>query len=309
MGNTKRASFHAALKLPERKFIEMPHCTEVLNALDYSFGRAVAGEPSGLIISGKSGAGKSSITEYFKQSWDEELVEGECSSIIIIETPARPTDNELLEAELIALGDPAPRKGDISSKKARRDALFETLGIKIAIYDDFQHIVEQRGDKVARRLLDEYKALSKRFCISFVFTGIDSVMLVGIVNEQIGSRFSILQKVRVMSVENDEEFEYFETFIQSMGSTKDFVNANLIDENFVYRLYYVCRGDLRILNDFINKALYELIISGDKKLTLEHFKSAFESFNPNKWFNKDQKSVNPFDTKKWSTVKSQLGLK
>jgi hypothetical protein len=309
MVNSKRASFHAALKLPERKFIEMPHCTEVLNALNYSFGRAIAGEPSGLIISGGTGVGKSSIIEFFKQSWDEELVEGECSPIVIIETPARPTDNELLEAELIALGDPAPRKGDISSKKARRDALFETLGIKIAIYDDFQHIVEQRGDKVARRLLDEYKALSKRFCISFVFTGIDSVVLVGIVNEQIGSRFSILQRVRVMSVENDQEFYYFEAFIESMGKTKNFMDTNLIDENFVYRLYYVCRGDLRILNDFINKALYEFIISGDKKLKLEHFKSAFESFNPNKWFNKDLKSINPFNTKKLTTLKNRLGVK
>jgi len=309
MENTNRTSYNAALSLPTRQFIEMPHSTEILNELGYILGRANAGEPTGLVISGATGTGKSSILSHFKASWDADLEKGECSPIALIKTPSKPSDKMLLENELTALGDPSPRSRDLSSKRDRRDALIETTNIKVLIYDDFQHIVEHRGEKVARQLLDELKNLSEQFGISLVFSGVNTVEQVGVINEQIDSRFSSLKRVRVMSIENDEEFNYFQSFIKAMATTKGITDVDLTKDNYIYRFYYAIKGDLRILNNLINKALYVFKLSKNTKLQLNHFETAFNDINSRTWENANDKRVNPFDPKKLNTVKKQLGIK
>lgn len=309
MQNSKRKHFESASTLPQRQFIEMEHCTDILNELDYVHGRAVAGEPCGLVISGPTGSGKSSILKYYKATWDEELAAGECSPIAYIRTPSKPSEILMLESELKALGDLAPRNGSSTRKRERKEALIKNLGYKVFIYDDFQHVIEYRGLVVARQLLDELKNISEEHGISLVFTGISSVEIGGLINEQINSRFSSLRRLKVMSAENDEEFEYFQEFLEDFSITKGITEFDMASKNSVYRFAYACNGDLRILNNITNKALHYFRLSKDEKLALKHFADAFDDVVSEEWDDDDKKKVNPFDINKWSTVKTRMGLK
>jgi hypothetical protein len=306
--NTKREHFEAALQLPQRQFVEMEHCTDILNELDYVHGRAVAGEPCGLVISGPTGSGKSSILKNYKTIWDEELAAGEYSPIAYIQTPSKPSEILMLESELKALGDPSPRKGSSTSKRERKEALIRNLGYKVFIYDDFQHVIEYRGTVVARQLLDELKNITEEYGISLVFTGINTVEIGALINEQINSRFSSLRRLKVMSAENDDEFNYFQEFLEDFSITKGITSFDMASENSVYRFAYACRGDLRILNHITNKALHYFHLSADKKIALKHFADAFDDVVSEEWDDIKLEKVNPFDTDKWSTVKSRMGL-
>lgn len=309
MQNSKREHFEAASQLPQRQFIEMEHCTDILNELDYVHGRAVAGEPCGVVISGPTGSGKSSILKYYKTTWDDKLPAGEPSPIVYIRTPSKPSEILMLESELKALGDPAPRKGTSNSKRERKEALIKNLHCKVFIYDDFQHVIEYRGTVVARQLLDELKNISEEYGVSLVFTGITTVEIGGLINEQINSRFSSLRRLKVMSVENDDEFNYFQEFLEDFSMTKGITNFDMASENSVHRFAYACGGDLRILNHITNKALHYFKLSKDKKIALEHFASAFDDVISEEWDDIKVRKVNPFDTDKWTTVKRRIGIK
>jgi|TARA_B110000211_G_scaffold232770_1_gene297279 hypothetical protein len=307
--NSKREHFEAASQLPQRQFIEMEHCTDILNELDYVHGRAVAGEPCGVVISGPTGSGKSSILKYYKTTWDDKLPAGEPSPIVYIRTPSKPSEILMLESELKALGDPAPRKGTSNSKRERKEALIKNLHCKVFIYDDFQHVIEYRGTVVARQLLDELKNISEEYGVSLVFTGITTVEIGGLINEQINSRFSSLRRLKVMTVENDDEFNYFQEFLEDFSMTKGITNFDMASENSVHRFAYACGGDLRILNHITNKALHYFKLSKDKKIALEHFASAFDDVISEEWDDIKVRKVNPFDTDKWTTVKRRIGIK
>jgi len=304
-----REHFKVASALPKRQFIEMAHSTDIINELDYIHGRAVAGEPCGLIISGPTGAGKTFTLKYYKKTWDAELPEGECSPIAYIKTPSKPSEILILESELKGLGDLAPRKGNPSSKRERKESLVKNMGYKVLIYDDFQHIIEYRGTVVARQMLDELKIFSDDYGISLVFTGISSVEIGGLINEQINSRFSSLRRLKVMSAENDKEFKYFKEFLEDFSMTKGITNFDMASDNSVYRFAYACNGDLRILNNITNKALHYFRLSKDEKIALKHFAHAFDDVVSEEWDDEYLNKVNPFDINKWSTVKHRMGIK
>ena len=306
---SNRKHFKAASALPKRQFIEMEHCTDIINELDYIHGRAVAGEPCCLIISGPTGAGKTFTLKYYKATWDAELPEGECSPIAYIKTPSKPSEILILESELKGLGDLAPRNGNPNSKRQRKESLVKNMGYKVLIYDDFQHIIEYRGTVVARQMLDELKIFSDDYGVSLVFTGITSVEIGGLINEQINSRFSSLRRLKVMSAENDEEFEYFQEFLEDFGMTKGITDFDMASKNSVYRFAYACNGDLRILNHITNKALHYFRLSKDEKIALKHFAHAFDDVVSEEWDDEDLNKVNPFDINKWSTVKQRMGIK
>ena len=305
---SNREHFKVASALPKRQFIEMEHCTDIINELDYIHGRAVAGEPCGLIIYGQTGAGKTFTLKYYKTTWDAELPEGECSPIAYIKTPSKPSEILILESELKGLGDLAPRKGNPSSKRERKESLVN-MGYKVLIYDDFQHIIEYRGTVVARQMLDELKIFSDDYGISLVFTGITSVEIGGLINEQINSRFSSLRRLKVMSAENDEEFDYFKEFLEDFSVTKGISGFDMASTNSVFRFAYACDGDLRILNNITNKALHYFRLSQDKKIALKHFVPAFDDVVSEEWDDIEVKKVNPFDTDNWATIQRRMGIK
>jgi hypothetical protein len=306
---SNREHFKAAFALPKRQFIEMAHCTDIINELNYIHGRAVAGEPCGLIISGPTGAGKTFTLKYYKTTWDAELPEGECSPIAYIKTPSKPSEILILESELKGLGDLAPRKGNPSSKRERKESLVKNMGYKVLIYDDFQHIIEYRGTVVARQMLDELKIFSDDYGISLVFTGISSVEIGGLINEQINSRFSSLRRFKVMSAENDKEFKYFKEFLEDFSMTKGITNYDMASKESVYRFAYACGGDLRILNHITNKALHYFNLSKDKEMDLKHFASAFDDVVCEEWDEIKVKKLNPFDTDNWPTIQRRMGIK
>lgn len=306
---SNREHFKAAFALPKRQFIEMEHCTDILNELDYIHGRAAAGEPCCLIISGPTGAGKTFTLQYYKTTWDAELPEGECSPIAYIKTPSKPSEILMLESELKGLGDLSPRKGSPNSKRERKEALVKNMRYMVLVYDDFHHVIEYRGTVVARQMLDELKIFSDDYGVSLVFTGITSVEIGGLINEQINSRFSSLRRMKVMSTENDKEFNYFKEFLEDYSITKGITSFDMASTNSVYRFAYACNGDIRILNHITNKALHYFNLSKDKKIALKHFASAFEDVVSEEWDDIKVEKVNPFDTDNWATIQRRMGIK
>ena len=112
-----------------------------------------------------------------------------------------------------------------------------------------------------------------------------------------------------MTVENDDEFNYFQEFLEDFSMTKGITNFDMASENSVHRFAYACGGDLRILNHITNKALHYFKLSKDKKIALEHFASAFDDVISEEWDDIKVRKVNPFDTDKWTTVKRRIGIK
>jgi hypothetical protein len=134
-----------------------------------------AAEPPCLMISGRTGAGKTTLAEIMIERHPTEWrPEGRYSPVVraIVEVPARVKN--LASTLLRALGDPLYEKGSTIEMAARIEHLCKNCGVRVIIIDEIHHFVDPDRKKVLNDVTNWLKTLIKdRTKVAFILIGLE----------------------------------------------------------------------------------------------------------------------------------------
>ena len=110
------------------------------------------------LIYGKPGVGKSTAVQSFCTRWKKpiETPSGTKRPVLLVQTPSKPTEIKLYQALLCAL-DCEDMIGPLKEMKFAFTTQASLQKVRLVIFDEFQHVVEDRTDKAARVMVREVK--------------------------------------------------------------------------------------------------------------------------------------------------------
>lgn len=261
---------------PKRAYITMHYTDKILNGLVNVLATGTTPEPSGLVLIGESGVGKTSIVSYFIKQANREL--GVEKAVIKVFTNKVSTLNAIYISILKSLGDIAPTKGTPDEKRFRIGVLVKNLNVQMIIFDDFHHVVEQRGREAARAIVDDIKMLMEELHIATVFVGIKSLANVGLVNEQIENRYNAIIKIPALNIKVEEGVNDLRAFIDSYISHHRIkLSFDITSMDNIYHVYAATRGVLRVTVNLIKFAKMNADEDGSEVVTKAHFRRVIEN--------------------------------
>jgi hypothetical protein len=246
-----------------------------------------------IICVGSSGTGKSTI----KQKLNEDFHRTSKSEalnipILIVDTPAVPTVKNFAEEVLIQLGDPNFAKGSAIEKTNRILRYLDKCEVKLIIFDELQHFIDQGKRRTPFEVSDWLKTLIDKAGVSTVLMGLERSEQILRVNEQLRRRFSKRIDIRPFDLEEKESRDNFIGVIQKLDEQLDLKKRiDLSDKELVISMFFATNGII----DYLVKLLigaYEHAIKNNRNVIEKS--SLREAFKSNIW-NKGIGKFNPFN--------------
>lgn len=230
----------------ERQYIPFPPFVEAKDAIEANL--AIfrhSGLAKHILVLGESGTGKTSLCTWLAtQHPRRRLPDGDRIELLRVEVPPAATVMGIADAFLIALGDPQPAHGTITSKTARIVTLCRNCGVELMLVDESQHL-QDRGDTRTHYLVgDLFKHLIDRIGVPSVMLGLPRLQDLLQTNEQLRRRFSRNKSLRLgQSDTTSVEEECLVLFYSLAHHLTVPVRAEPFSpQDMGQRLYYACGG-------------------------------------------------------------------
>mgnify|MGYP000164338479 CR=1 FL=1 len=138
------------------------------------------------LLLGDSGTGKSTIKSTLVKAFKPKILDDRITiPVLTIDVPSKPTIKNIAETILIKLGDPRFEKGAEAAKTSRIPHLAEKLGVRMIIFDEMQHFIDQGNKKTPTEVSDWLKTIIENTKVSTVLMGLKRTELLLEVNEQL----------------------------------------------------------------------------------------------------------------------------
>jgi hypothetical protein len=197
--------------------------------------------------------------------------------ILRVSVPVRPTIKGLAEEILLALGDPNPGKGTVSSMTSKIVTLVREVKTIAMMVDEFQHFYDKEKHKVMHDVADWFKVLVDRCQIALITSGLQSSQSVLNLNEQLAGRFMapiFLPRFDWNNVEQREEFiailEAFQTGLAKYDLPQ------LDSDDMAFRFYCASGGLIGYIAKILRKAVWNAVEDGRQQIELKDFARAWE---------------------------------
>jgi Bacterial TniB protein len=142
------------------------------------------------LVVGPSGTGKSTLSDMLVKEFPVvEQTDRKNIPLLAIEIPPLPTIKNLAEEMLVQLGDPLYYRGSAIEKTTRILHLIKACQIKIILFDEMHHFVDQVHKKAPAEVADWLKSLINKAQISTVLMGLERTQIILDANEQLRRRF------------------------------------------------------------------------------------------------------------------------
>lgn len=200
--------------------------------------------PQHLICVGESGTGKSTIKQELEKAYPPCLVNDiPLIPILVIDTPALPTVKNLAEAVLVKLGDPLFSRGSAIDKTHRIQTLFKACGVKLVIFDELQHFIDQGKTYNTLKVADWLKTLIDNTQVSTVLMGLERSEQILQVNEQLRRRFSRRIDLKPFDLEELQDWQYFIGILKKIDQEIALPNPLVLtDKVLVRRIHFATHG-------------------------------------------------------------------
>ncbi len=235
------------------EIIEYPAYQDAMRRIERLHRRSLeTGHPGGLLITGLSGSGKSTIKRQYAERFpvvDDGSITR--SPVLIVETPPAPTVKNFAESILIAMSDPLSHKGAAEQKIQRIYDLIPLCGVTLLMVDEFNHFVEHGRKNEVRRVSDLLKSLLNNAGIPMVLLGLPECELVLKLNPQLARRFSARYYLRPFGFDTDEEILEFRGVLDAAQGALPLPSVcwSSLETGMARRFYYATFG----LIDYICK--------------------------------------------------------
>lgn len=262
--------------------INMVHCSH-------------ASEPTGMILIGEPGMGKSKLTRYYSDYVSQVRaysITRDYKPVIIVETPAKRTVTNFYRAVLEALGeknlDQGPRltTSDMESMIIR---LIEKLGVELIFFDEAHNLLPRSGEGLTSTIANTIKQLMNKTKVPMIMVGEPDTVDLRIKQKAISSRFSANCKLLPMEPhaliynkqqkKNVDNPYYMGVYLKALEEHIEAETVSLSSKDMVLRMYLATAGIPRE----VRKLIVNLLDYSDleKLLTEQQYALAFDLTNSN----------------------------
>jgi hypothetical protein len=252
--------------------------------------------PQCMLITGKSGAGKSTVFDTFIKLHDKIIEEETRTKRVLLwaELPSPITLMSFLETLLDQLGDPYPGKGKKSEKRKRLVKLIKECGVELILLDEFQHLVHSENQKINHDVSDCFKSIVNETKVPVVLFGLEESRTVVDCNAQLKRRFSLRWNIPVFGIESVERIREFAMLLHQIDMLLPLAKpVGLGTEEMVSRFYHATGGLMDSIIKIIGDAV-ELAI--EKEQETIYLKDFSEAYNFHSHLHEGKK-IHPFDSK------------
>lgn len=250
-----------------------------------------SGQPGGLLITGLSGSGKSTVKQEYRNRFPPREA-GDVTEVPVlsVETPATPTVKSLAEYLLAALGDPLSYRGSTEQKTLRIYHYLRLCKVELILIDEFQHFIHHGAKNQIQRVSDWLKNLIDKAAIPVVLIGLPDCENVLKLNVQLARRFSARHDLRAFGFSTAKEQQDFRTLLMAVQRSLPLPSICLYEPEMASRFYVATYG----LIDYVCKIADAAVqIAGYRNLREISSAIYAEAFQDEVW--KDvPESRNPF---------------
>jgi DNA transposition AAA+ family ATPase len=272
--------------------IEHPGYLEAMQKIELLHQRSsLAGVAGGLLITGHTGSGKSTIkTQYAERYPRKETNVRTHIRVLIVDTPSSPTVRSLVAAMLTALGDPASQKGTAEEKTERLYKLLKGCGVELLIIDEFQHFLDRGKFSEACTVTDWLKNLLNRANIPVVLIGLPRSAYVLELNEQLRRRFSSRYSLEPFAFSQVDDIQQFRAVLNAIQQQLPIRSSVLSEYEIAQRFHIATYGLMDYLAKLIDGAIQ---IAATRQLQILDLRTYAEAFAESVWRNCPSE-LNPF---------------
>lgn len=276
------------------RIIEFPAYCETIRKIAQTHSRGrMAQVPSGLLITGQSGAGKTTVLEQYADNFSRrEDEERTIIPVLLVVTPGTPTVKSLAEAMLHALGDPFLNKGSAEEKTRRIYRYLVECQVELLIIDEFHHFYDSRRRHDARQITDWLKNLLNVARIPVMIVGLPRSLFVIRMNEQLTRRFSSMFYLSPFRFSTDEQQREFRAVLKKIHSELPLNAPPFHDANLARRFFFASNGLIDYVAKIVDAAVLIAGETGHAELTTGILAQAFEEAV---WYAVPE-TLNPFNS-------------
>ena len=226
---------------------------------------------------GHSRTGKSFVFREFEAGYPARRTEnGLKKDVIYAQAPVNGTIKGLMEALLMALGDPLWMVGTYSNMLARLLKLLDQAETKMIILDEFQHLVDKGQRAMLNRTTDWLKALVEPNTFSLVCVGLPSSKALIFGSEQLSLRFDATTEVPVYDWTDPQSRKVFRSVLDAIQQRlSPFEMPRLASPDMALRMFLACGGRIGLLSKLLDRAVKNAIWDDRTAIRLEDLHKAF----------------------------------
>jgi hypothetical protein len=265
--------------------------SKIINA--YKF-KSEAERPVNLICIGMSGTGKSTLKKHVIKKYpsfaskDRKII-----PVLEVNTPALPTVKNVAEAMLLQLGDPLFHRGSTSEKTNRILHYIRECEVKLIIFDELQHFVDQGNKSAPRQVSDWLKTVIDDSEVSTVFMGLEQSEHILKINEQLRRRFTHRVDLKPFSICCSQSFKDFTSVLKTLHRAVEMPLVGRINSDHFRRWHFATNG---VIAHMITLTLSAFQISQREGYASIHQRCLEQAFVESIWAQGSGK-LNPFNNK------------
>ena len=256
-------------------------------------------DPDCLLLTGETGAGKTTIYDTYAQNFprqDEE--EGSVVPIVYTLIPAPATVKGLVTAILRELGDPLYYKGATRDQTFRAYKLLADCKVELIVLDEFHHFIDPESDRVLKTICNWLKNLILETKIPVVLFGLPKskrILEYEKDNKQLSRRFKYRHEL-IPFPRNDLGMQLFRQFLSDIEEQLPLAeDSGLAKKSLAERIYYATDGTIAHIMTLIRKGTTLAIKQDLNRLDLEILNTIYHKHLKHE---KPFKSTEPFLVKK-----------
>jgi DNA transposition AAA+ family ATPase len=259
---------------PHRHYRNAMHAMAELHVRRRKYG--VGG---GLLLTGPSGVGKSTMVRAYLDSFPRvHETERTHIPVLLVSVPSSPTSRSLASAILEALGYKKAHRGTAPEMTARIHELFMRCEVEMVLLDEFQHLFYAPTLNAFRDVTDWLKNFLEATKVGMVACGLPAAEAVVNSNEQLARRFSARIRVAPFAFVQVEDSKEFRGVLKTLGTYLPIPpETPLHESNLARRIHVGSYGLIDYVIKILEGAVSVAASAGLDSLDLETFAAGFRN--------------------------------
>lgn len=209
-----------------------------------------------LVLYGPSGSGKTQLLQLYREQFKPHVVvrnsDGDPahhgsfmkSQVVFTETPSPASRRALIDRIQASMEpEPLPIKMTLGQRRERLIKMMEKAEVELLIIDEFQHLFDQRSQRIVQEAADLIKSLLNAATCPIVLSGTPDILKVLQEASQLKTRMYSSPALSAFDWDDPNEQLLFCSYLVEVEKKLAFEeDSNLADPDCAKRIHYASRG-------------------------------------------------------------------